>query len=146
MITETLDHLFTSRGLRCTSHRRTIYRALAATTAHPTVDELYQQLDGRMSLATVYNTLESFCKTGLVRKIPGSGENGSARYDATTDPHMHACDPMSGRVVDVPDELSRAVFEQIPKEQLEAIEKCLGFRIHDVRIDLTGEFVSARNN
>lgn len=142
MITDHVDRLFSSHGLRCTQHRRSIYRALAATTAHPTVDELYQQLGGKMSLATVYNTLESFYSSGIVRKIPGSGENGSARYDATTEPHMHACDEVTGRVVDVPDELGRRVFDQISKEQLAAIEQHLGFRIRDIRIELVGEFDS----
>lgn len=93
-----------------------------------------------MSLATVYNTLECFCDAGIVRKLPGVGENGSARYDAITDPHVHACDTSTGRVVDVPESLSKRITDHILKDELAAIEKKLGFRVKDVRIKLLGEF------
>jgi len=132
--------LFAAHGLRCTRHRRSIYDALAATNAHPTVDELYQRLGGAMSLATVYSTLECFCDAGLVRKLPGVAENGSARYDAVTEPHVHACDTATGRIVDVPEHLSKRIIDHVIQDQLATIEKKLGFRVRDVRIKLLGEF------
>lgn len=143
-MSDPIRKLFATHGLRCTQHRRSIYDALAATNCHPTADELYQRLDTGMSLATVYNTLESFCQAGIARKLPGTGGNGSARYDAVTDPHVHACDTATGRIVDLPEPLSRRITDHILRDELAAIEKSLGFRVSDVRIKLLGEFEQGR--
>ena len=104
-----IQQLFNSHRLRCTKQRRALYEALSQTTAHPTADQLYQQVarsDQTISLATVYNTLEAFCKAGLAQKIAAKG--GSTRYDAAVHHHLHLRDERSGAVADVPDDLGRS--------------------------------------
>ena len=64
--------------------RQVILEALAATTAHPTAQELYQQLKPDypdLSLGTVYRNLS---------------------LDARTNPHAHLHCVQCGRVIDVP--------------------------------------------
>src|SRR5699024_212410 len=97
--------MFEEHGLRCTQQRAAVYAALAGSMDHPTADELHRQVSGELagvSLATVYNTLEAFCRAGLVQKLPGAGDNGSARYDAVRENHLHLRCRKSGAVADVP--------------------------------------------
>ena len=72
--------------------RQVILEALAATTAHPTAQELYQQLKPDypdLSLGTVYRM-----SVGVFR--------GQERFDARTEPHAHLHCAQCGRVIDVP--------------------------------------------
>lgn len=139
------ETLFAQHGLRCTRQRRTLYQALAASREHPTADELFRQVchqAPRMSLATVYNTLEAFCQAGLARKLPGTGANGSARYDAVRDEHLHVQCQRTGAIADVPSDLSRRILERISPKLLRQVESQLGFKINQVQIELVGEFQS----
>lgn len=134
--------LFVRHGLRCTQQRRALYEALAARPCHPTADHLFQELCERghhISLATVYNTLEAFCRAGIAQKLTGNG--ASARYDACVHNHLHVIDQKSGAVADVPDCLGEELLRHLPKEVLADLEARLGFKIEQVQIELLGRFV-----
>jgi Fe2+ or Zn2+ uptake regulation protein len=134
---------FTEHGLRCTRQRRAIFNSLSNHCCHPTADELYRtvkpQIDG-LSLATVYNTLEAFCSAGLAYKISGCGGNGSTRYDAAGEDHLHLRCRRTGHVTDVPADLGKRILEHIPAELLEEIQQRTGFKVNKVQLDLVGEF------
>lgn len=135
-----IQDLFAGQGLRCTSQRRVLYKALAASTSHPTADQLFYEASGSiqgMSLATVYNTLEAFCRAGLAQKLSGNG--GSVRYDALVHNHLHIHCEKSGAIHDVPDELGQKILNAIPQNLLSAIESEMGFKINQVKIELIGE-------
>lgn len=137
-----LTRLFSEHGLRCTRQRQAIYEALAKSKQHPTADELFQMVASRvpgMSLATVYNTLEAFCRAGMAQKLPGTGTNGAARFDAIVHNHVHLCCTRTGAVADVPDDLSGEILQHIPAEVLRQVEQRFGFRIDQVQIELVGE-------
>lgn len=83
--------------------RQVILEALAATTAHPTAQELYQQLKPDypdLSLGTVYRNLSLFSKQGDVMSV--GVFRGQERFDARTEPHAHLHCAQCGRVIDVP--------------------------------------------
>lgn len=134
--------LFTEKGLRCTRQRIAVYQALAASREHPTADELHRLVnqagDECISLATVYNTLEAFCQAGIAHKLAGAGENGSARYDAVRGNHLHLRCQATGALVDVPDDLSRKILDNLPADVLADLEEKLGFKIDQVHIELLG--------
>lgn len=135
--------LFATHGLRCTRQRLALYAALETSDAHPTADELFRLVgdtDPNISLATVYNTLEAFCESGLARKLPGTGSNGSARYDAGRDPHLHVRCRDTGRIADVPDDLGRKIMNHIPAAAVKQLEAELGFKVDHVQIELVGEY------
>lgn len=139
--TQHVRDVFTEHSLRCTRQRLVLYEALCATTEHPTADQLFQtisQSDASISLATVYNTLEAFCRVGLAQKLQGPG--GSARYDATTHNHLHLRDHKTGTVKDVPSNLSQQLLSAIPADVLEKLQREMGFTIDQVQIELVGEF------
>ena len=135
------QQLFTSHHLRCTRQRRALYECLCATDSHPTADQLYRCLsrsEESMSLATVYNTLEAFCRAGLAKKLPA--QDGSARYDATVHNHLHLRDEKSGVVADVPDALGQKLLDAVPPQVIRELESQLGFKVSQLQIELVGEW------
>ena len=140
-VTATTD-IFASHGLRRTRQRELVYDALAATTSHPTADELHESLrsqDADLSLATVYNALEAFTGAGLCRRIPSPLCSGPARYDATVEDHAHVILP-DGRVLDVPRDVGDQLLERLSDPELiGAVERRLGVRIGGFSVRLLAE-------
>ncbi|MEM6551795.1 MAG: Fur family transcriptional regulator [Planctomycetota bacterium] len=140
---EALDSLLSNANLRATKQRRAVYTALAATDQHPTADDLHHAVQTSLpgiSLATVYNTLEAFTDAGLVHKLPSNNPNGSARYDADCHHHLHVRCAETGRVADIPEDLSRQLLDMLPDARLAELEDRLGFTIDQVQIELLGRF------
>ncbi len=128
--------LFAEAGLRCTKQRLELYRALAKTDTHPTAEQLRDMLGCNCScssLATVYNTLETFCKAGIIRCIPTA--SGPTRYDADTSDHLHITSP-DGSIIDVPHHLGKKLLASFPSELVQQIEAELGLPIDRVSLEL----------
>ncbi len=135
-----LRTLFREHGLRCTRQREQIYTALAASTSHPTAEELHvavKDADGGLSLATIYNTLDAFSERGLCRRLPAPNGSGPCRFDADVDHHAHIVLD-DGRVLDLPHDLSRRIETEVPQTVLDEIERRLGVRIDRVSLQLSG--------
>lgn len=140
-MTMSTDDLMTQHGVRATPKRRVIYETLSSTTDHPTADELFINVRNKMpcvSLATVYNTLETFSNVGLIIKVPGNGT--STHYDANIQNHLHTRCSASGAVRDVPETLSHEVLESIPNDVISEIESRLGFKVEQLQIQLIGKY------
>ncbi len=78
------------RGLRVTPQRVLIHRALCAHTQHMTADQVLESVSAvlpRVSLPTVYATLELLEELGLVRRF-GTG-TGAVLFDSRVEPHAH---------------------------------------------------------
>jgi len=91
------------QGFKVTPQRLAVYNALAHTTAHPSAEKLYKELQPSyptMSLATVYKSLGILCQVGLAQEL-NVGED-SFRYDANVHAHPHIRCQCCGRVDDVP--------------------------------------------
>jgi Fur family transcriptional regulator, peroxide stress response regulator len=128
--------LLSRYGLRCTRQREELYGALMATTAHPTAEELFhavRETDAGLSLATVYNTLEVFTRVGLCRKLSASG--GPSRYDATTGEHVHLM-TADGRIVDLPEDLSRRILSGLSPELIAELEARMGVRVGGLNVQV----------
>jgi Fur family peroxide stress response transcriptional regulator len=77
-------------SLRLTPQRREIYRELAISDDHPSVDMLHRRLSGRfptLSLDTVYRTLATFARHGIIHKVE-TGES-QARFEVALHRHHH---------------------------------------------------------
>lgn len=130
--------VFGRHGLRCTRQRRVIYDALVACKCHPTAETLHRIVSDECpgtSLATVYNTLEALCRSGLCVRLNTS--QGGARYDAAIDDHLH-CVTDEGEIIDVEAELAREILDAVPEPTLRKIEQRLGVRISGVSVQLLG--------
>ncbi len=133
---EMVRTLFRTHNLRCTRQRERVYSALAATTAHPTAEELYRtvhETDPALSLATVYNTLEALVSCGLGKRL--AGDSGPSRYDADMSPHVHVA-LTDGRLVDVPLDLSTKLLAGLSQELLQEIEGRMGVKVGGVSVSL----------
>ncbi|HIP42853.1 MAG TPA: transcriptional repressor [Aquifex aeolicus] len=89
-------------GLKITPQRLAIYEVLLKSYNHPTVEEIYEEVKKMypyVSLATVYRTLETLEKIGLVKRVCFWGN--SARYDANTSEHHHLICKKCGRIEDI---------------------------------------------
>lgn len=89
-------------ALRMTEQRQAVLHALESTHSHPTARQLYEQvrrLRPSISLATIYNSLESLCQVGMVNKHCLDG--GPARYCVNYQPHIHLLDTATNRMIDV---------------------------------------------
>jgi Fe2+/Zn2+ uptake regulation proteins len=98
-------------GLRATPQREVVFSVLLKKRDHPTADEVYARVRHEMptiSLATVYNCLETLVGCNLVRAV--NFERGPTRYCPNLQPHAHFHDEDTGETYDVdlpPDLLTR---------------------------------------
>lgn len=120
-----------SMGLRATRQRLDIYAVLLAQPDHPTAEDVYERVRTAcpgISLATVYNTLETLVEGHLVNRV--RGEDHSARYCPNRSEHAHFVDERSGCVYDV----------NLPGHFLEELKKLLpdGFEARRVELSFTG--------
>ena len=106
------DESISSGGFRLTKQRREVYEALLARRDHPSAVQVFNRVQLRMptiSLATVYNCLETLTQCGLVRQV--NLDRGPSRFCPNTHQHGHFVCTVCGGVHDVelPDvaELSR---------------------------------------
>jgi Fur family transcriptional regulator, peroxide stress response regulator len=102
LTTSGIDEALTAAGLRRTPQRIALLGYLLRHPDHATVDELWPALNKHRvcaSRATVYNTLHSLVKAGLVREF--KLDASAARYDAVLDPHHHFICDRCGSVEDL---------------------------------------------
>jgi Fur family transcriptional regulator, iron response regulator len=105
-------------GVRPTRQRLTLAALLMGDGAdrHVTAEGLFgaaAELDGRVSLATVYNTLRTFCDAGLINEITVDATR--SYFDTRTDDHPHFFWEDSQSLTDAPaDELEIARLPRAP--------------------------------
>jgi Fur family peroxide stress response transcriptional regulator len=117
-----------SAGYRITPQRLGIVKILIDSEEHPTVDQIYRQVQEDFpttSLATVYNTLERLKEVGEVLELPCSG---GSRYDGLN-PHCHPhlrC-IVCGAIEDVDVDLESAAEEVAGRRGYADVHYRLGF-------------------
>ena len=97
------DETISGKGFRFTEQRRQVFDALMAQRDHPTAVEVFMRVKSKMptiSLATVYNTLETLAECGLVRHV--NHEREPSRYCANLEEHAHLFCEKCGSVTDLP--------------------------------------------
>lgn len=105
-------------GLRPTRQRLALAKLLfEGGDRHVTAEALHSEvLDAniRVSLATVYNTLHQFTKSGLLREV--IVDSGRAYFDTNTSIHHHFFDEDSGYLTDIaPEAVSLSGLPALPE-------------------------------
>jgi Fur family transcriptional regulator, peroxide stress response regulator len=119
------------RGLALTVQRRAVFEELAHRRDHPTADQIYDAVHGRLaalSRTTVYRVLETLVEAGIARKV--HHVDAVVRYDPVTERHHHLVCERCGQLVDLDD----SVVPRMPLPDA----KGTGFRIRDYSVSFTG--------
>jgi len=126
-------------GIKVTPQRIAIYRELASTNQHPSTETIYKKIKDyypNISLTTVYRTLETFEKLGLISVV--NVLYNAARYDANLSPHHHIVCTECKKVEDVYDE---------SLNNLDISNKTLGdYKIEGYSLLLSGTCTNCRTN
>jgi len=126
-------------GIKVTPQRIAIYRELASTDQHPSTETIYKKIKDyypNISLTTVYRTLETFEKLGLIAAV--NVLYNAARYDANLTPHHHIVCTDCKKVEDVYDE---------SLNNLDISNKTLGdYKVEGYSLLLSGQCKSCRSN
>ncbi|MEQ1859779.1 MAG: transcriptional repressor [Chthoniobacteraceae bacterium] len=117
-------------GLRMTDQRRAVYDALMAERDHPTAVDVFTRVRETMpgiSLATVYNCLETLTGCGLVKTV--NLDRGPARFCPNLSEHAHFHCEQCGTVLDLPLRARRHVADAFDlPEQLAITGQEVAFR------------------
>ena len=115
MIDSKLVDKIQSVGLRATPQRIQILHLLTKTDAHPSADMLIERANEagyKISVGTVYNTLDIFEQKGLIRRVHDNTE--VMRYDAKTGFYIHIVDQKTREIHDFQDEeLEEIIYEHL---------------------------------
>lgn len=133
--TDALAQKLADSGLRNTPQREVVYQALLNKRDHPTADEVFARVRPELpgiSLATVYNCLETLVQCELVRAV--NFERGPTRFCPNLHPHAHFHDNATGATLDI----------DMPPELLERIKSIIpeGFETEAVEITFRGRAAS----
>ena len=120
------------KGVRLTDQRKVIAKIMSESNDHPDVDELHKRvnnLDSKISIATVYRTVKLFEEVGILTKHEFKG--GKARYEELNEGHHdHLIDIKSGEIIEFVD-------NEIEKLQKKVAEK-YGYTLVDHKLELYG--------
>lgn len=95
------DRLRTA-GVALTLQRLVIARVLLSRPVHLTADQVWtraREIMPEISRATVYNTLDLFERSALLRRLIIDAEK--VVFDSNTAPHHHLYDAATGDVIDI---------------------------------------------
>lgn len=89
-------------GVRMTRQRRAVIEVLLQSYDHPTAAQIFERakaIQPGISLATVYNCIESLAAQRLINQL--HFDNGPCRFCPNVEPHVHVMDDSTNRVIDV---------------------------------------------
>jgi len=115
--------------MKMTPQRMAIMKYLDGNVTHPGASDIYGALHDQfptMSLATVYNTMDTLKEQGMVTEL--SIDPVKKRFDPNTEPHHHLICTKCKKIVDI--------FIQFPLQLSE--EEKYGFEIIGNHVDFYG--------
>ncbi len=125
-----LEQLCIDKGLKMTEQRRIIARVLSDSADHPDVEAVHRranEIDPRISIATVYRTVRLFEEANILARHDFG--DGRARYEEMpSNHHDHLIDLQTGQVIEFKNEEIERLQRQVAEE--------LGFRLVDHRLEL----------
>lgn len=117
--------------MRQTRQRAAILNLLQNTETHPTADWVYQEVRKtlpRISLGTVYRTLDALCQEGLVKALPL--DSRKRRFDGNPGAHAHIVCMICEQVADVDAPMHPDVIE--------TVAQATGFEVRQHRLEWYG--------
>lgn len=106
---EQIERVLRDAGIQPTAQRIAIGRYVLCEADHPTAEQVKGWVDlnfPKISLATVYNTLNAFVQAGLLHEVR-LPDRDAVVFDNHLDPHHHFLDLATGEIVDLPSDAVR---------------------------------------
>lgn len=129
-----IKELIKSKGLKATPQRIAIYesmRKLGHACADMVVEDLRENFPS-LTVATIYNVLESFVEVGLL--VKRFSLNHKMYFDINIHEHAHCYDTVTNHFLDVDDpELMKLISEYISSKKIE------NFEIESIDLHLVGK-------
>jgi Fur family peroxide stress response transcriptional regulator len=116
---------------RLTKQRREVFEVLTAQRDHPTATEVFMRVKEKVpgiSLATVYNCLETLTHSGLVKQV--NLDRSPSRYCPNLEDHAHFHCEACGHISDI------AIQEPLALEAALALPA--GTQVHRTEIAIRG--------
>jgi len=139
MILKTISERCRNAGIRMTGQRRLIIKVLENSKDHPDVETLFERannIDSKVSIATVYRTVKLLQNAGILEKLEFN--DGRSRFeDAVRKHHDHLIDLDTGKVIEFIDE----EIEHIQKK----IANKLGYDLVGHKLELYGKKNDRKN-
>lgn len=118
-------------GLKVTPQRLAIIGYLEGNTTHPAAEDIFNAVKvdyPTISLATIYNTMDTLVDIGVVQEI--LIDNEKRHFDPDLSSHFHALCRKCGNITDI--------FEEFTKESKAITSKVSGFNVESANIDFYG--------
>ena len=125
------EDLCRRQGVPLTVQRRTILEAVLASEDHPTAEQVFDSIQGKLpgvSRTTVYRVLDTLVGVGAISRICHPG--AVARFDPKIHPHHHLVCLRCERIADLEDKKLNAL-------KLPAVDTA-GFEISEYHIHFRG--------
>lgn len=126
-----LNRHLENSGYRSTRHRQHVYDVLMHNRDHPTAEEVFiraKQTQPEISMATVYNCLDTLVKSGLVRLV--HLDRGATRFCPNMEEHGHFVCEKCGAVFDI---------DLTPELARRDLNVPAGFKVNHYEIAVRGE-------
>jgi Fur family peroxide stress response transcriptional regulator len=125
-----MEKALRAAGYRLTRQRRAILNYLATTEAHPSAQQVFQEArkeQPSLSLATVYNTLETLASMGLIKILDFQAMDN--RHETNLVPHINLICTSCGKIQDFEEELTIRAGE---------VKEKFGFQVKNFRLEYYG--------
>jgi Fur family transcriptional regulator, peroxide stress response regulator len=124
-----MEQALRTAGYRITGQRKAIVDYLVSTPEHPGAYKIFEEVkkvQPRLSLATVYNTLQVLTMNGLIKMLTFREDN---RYEANLSFHINLICTSCGRIQD---------FEAGTHMSPEEVREKIGFEVMTYRMEYHG--------
>lgn len=135
-----IQKILKEKDLKVTPQRICVLEAIHTLRNHPTAEQIIDFIHKKhpsIAVGTVYKTLDTFVKYGVVNKVLTEGE--VMRYDGILKHHHHLHSEDSNEIYDYVneelDELLQAYFEK------NAIE---GYQINSITLHISGRTINKK--
>ena len=139
-MTKTGHTAMKATGMRVTNQRSLIMEIIRQGKGHLDADEIYRrarEMETRLSLSTVYRTLQRFKKMGLVEELHFNEAHHHYEIKSSTEHHHLLCLDC-GKVIEFQQPLSRYISKNVAEAK--------DFDIVETEVRMTGYCARCRQN
>jgi Fur family peroxide stress response transcriptional regulator len=132
--------ILVDNGLKVTPQRIAVLEVVLTLENHPSADTVidYIRLNyPHVSIGTVYKSLETFVKKGILSKV--KTDNDLMRYDAVKEKHHHLYCSESERIEDYFDKGLDDILKKYLKNN-----KIPHFKVEDIKLQIAGKFTEEK--